>query len=128
VQAYRTALASFPSYRALIDGYAHALLRTHQPHTALNFITGKLQDASDDKLYRLQAQAYSDLHKPFQAHSAMAEAYAQIGSLPAAIEQLQIALKTPGADFYEKSSAEARMRELKRLDKERRKEAASSKF
>jgi predicted Zn-dependent protease len=128
VQAYRTALASFPSYRALIDGYADALLRTHQPHTALNFITGKLQDASDDKLYHLQAQAYFALHKPFQAHRAMAEAYAQIGSLPAAIEQLQIALKTPGADFYEKSSAEARMRELKRLDKEQRKEAASSKF
>ncbi|MGH8600519.1 MAG: M48 family peptidase, partial [Burkholderiales bacterium] len=107
---------------------ADALLRTHKTKTALDFITGKLENASDDKLYHLQARAYSALHKPFQAHRAMAEAYAQIGSLPAAIEQLQIALKTPGADFYEKSSAEARMRELKRLDKEQRKEAASSKF
>jgi predicted Zn-dependent protease len=128
VQAYRTALASFPGYRALIYGYADALLRTHKSQAALNFVTGKLQNASDDKLYRLQAQAYSDLHKPFQAHVAMAEAYAQIGSLTAAIEQLQIALKTPGADFYQKSSAEARLRDLKQLDKEQRKEAASNKF
>jgi predicted Zn-dependent protease len=128
VQAYRTALTSFPNYRALIYGYANALLRMHKAKPALDFVTGKLQDASDDKLYRLQAQAYSDLHKPFQAHSAMAEAYAQIGSLPAAIEQLQIALKTPGADFYEKSSAEARLRDFKHLDQQQRKEAASSKF
>ncbi len=128
VQAYRTALTSFPNYRALIYGYADALLRTHKTKPALDFITARLQDAPDDKLYRLQAQAYSDLHKPFQAHRAMAEAYALIGTLPAAIEQLQIALKTPGANFYEKSSAEARMRELKHLDQQQRKEAESSKF
>jgi predicted Zn-dependent protease len=52
----------------------------------------------------------------------LAEAYVVLGSLPAAIDQLQIALKAGDGDFYQLSSAEARLRELRALDAERRKE------
>jgi predicted Zn-dependent protease len=43
------------------------------------------------------------------------------GSLPAAIEQLEIARKAGDGDFYELSAVDARMRELKqRLLEEKR--------
>ena len=54
--------------------------------------------------------------KKFLSHRALAEAHARRGNLTAAIEQLQIALKSNEGDFYQLSSAEARMKELKALD------------
>jgi hypothetical protein len=39
------------------------------------------------------------------------------------VEQLQIGLKSGDGDFYQLSVAEARLRELRRLDQEARKEA-----
>jgi hypothetical protein len=40
------------------------------------------------------------------------------------VEQLRIGLKSGDGDFYQTSSAEARMRELRRLDEEMRRDAA----
>jgi predicted Zn-dependent protease len=51
----------------------------------------------------------------------LAEAQAIRGNLPAAIEQLQIALKAGEGDFYQLSSVEARLRELRAQDAESRK-------
>ena len=53
-------------------------------------------------------------------HRALAEAYALRGNFPAAIEQLQIAQKAGDGDFYQKSSVEARLKELMALDSENR--------
>jgi len=46
-----------------------------------------------------------------------------MGNLTAAVEQLQIGLKSGDGDFYQLSSAESRMRELRKLDEELRREA-----
>jgi hypothetical protein len=48
-------------------------------------------------------------------HRAQAEVYARQGDFSAAAEQLQIALKTNSGDFYQKSSIEARLKELREL-------------
>lgn len=45
-------------------------------------------------------------------HLALAEAYAIHGSLPAALDQLQIARRQPDASFYEQSVIDARIREF----------------
>jgi predicted Zn-dependent protease len=46
-----------------------------------------------------------------------------MGSVPGAVEQLQIAVKSGDGDFYQLSATEARLRELRRLNDELRKEA-----
>ena len=65
----------------------------------------------------------SDLNKRLSQHRAQAEAYARMGNVAAAVEQLQIGLKSGDGDFYQLSSAESRMRELRKLDEEQRREA-----
>jgi predicted Zn-dependent protease len=122
VAQYRQALKRFPFHRALVYGYADALLRTHDPATALNVVEDRLRSTPGDyRLYELQARAYAQQGHGLLEHRALAEAQVVRGNLPAAIEQLQIALKAGGGDFYQLSSAEARLRELRAQDAEARK-------
>jgi predicted Zn-dependent protease len=72
-------------------------------------------------LYELQGRAYAQQGRRLPEHRALAEAQAIRGNLPAAIEQLQIALKAGEGDFYQLSSVEARLRELRAQDAESRK-------
>jgi predicted Zn-dependent protease len=72
----------------------------------------------------LQARAYAALNKQLAQHRALAEAYVRMGNLPAAVEQLRIGLKSGDGDFYQMSSAESRLKELRRLEEEMRREAA----
>src|SRR3972149_6612670 len=68
--------------------------------------------ARDARLYKLQAKGYASLGKRLLQHQAQAEAYLLQGSLPAAIEQLQLAQKSGDGDFYQLSVVEARLRAL----------------
>lgn len=125
---YRAALLTYPQHRALSYDYAEALLHNRRAEVALKFISEQLQHApNDSRLYRLQAQSYADLGNNLLQHRAQAEAYARQGNLPAAIEQLQIALKSFDGDFYQISSAEARLRELRELDATRKQGSAKGK-
>ena len=117
---YRTALKKYPRHRALIYGYADTLLQTHQSDEASRFIGEQLRAyPSDYRLYELQARSFAQQNKPGQQHLAQAEAYARSGKTHAAIEQLEIALKSKGDDFYQLSIVEARLKELKSLEKEK---------
>jgi beta-barrel assembly-enhancing protease len=121
---YREALKSYPNYRALVYDYATMLLHDRQADAALKLIEGQLQFITGDyRLYELQARSYAALGKLLAQHRAQAEAYVRMGNVGAAVEQLQIGLKTRDGDFYQLSSAEARLRELRRLDEELRKES-----
>jgi len=116
---YRAALKRFPFHRALIYGYADTLLQAKQGAEAIKFVNEQLKTrANDYRLYEYQARGYAAVQKRFHSHRALAEAYARRGNLNAAIEQLQIALKSDEGDFYQLSSAEARLKELKALDAE----------
>ena len=122
---YREALKMYPSYRALIYNYAEALLQSGRPEQALKLVEDRQQVITDDyRLYLLQARSYAALNKPLAQHRAQAEAYVRMGNVTAAVEQLRIGLKSGGGDFYQTSSAEARMRELRKLDEEMRRDAA----
>ena len=59
---------------------------------------------------------------PATVQSAIAFTSLARGNIPAAVEQFQIALKTGQGDFYQLSATEARLRELRRLHDELRKE------
>jgi predicted Zn-dependent protease len=124
---YREALRTHPNYRALTYDYAYALLQNRQPEAALKLVEGRLQFHVDEyKLYLLQAQCYAMLGKRLAQHRAQGEAYARMGNIPGAVEQLQIALKSGDGDFYQLSSVEARLKELRKLNDELRKEQPSN--
>ncbi len=121
---FQEGLKMYPSYRALVYGYADTLLRAGQPEVALKFVEGRLQAVADDyRLYLLQARAYGALGKRLAQHRAQAEAYVRMGNVTAAVEQLQIGLKAGDGDFFQLSSAEARLRELRKLDAELRRDS-----
>ena len=121
---FREALKNYPSYRALVYDYAGALLRTKRPEEALRFVEARLLVIADDyRLYLLQARAYAALNKPLAQHRAQAEAYVRMGNLTGAIEQLRIGLKSGDGDFYQLSSAESRLRELRKQDDDMKREA-----
>jgi predicted Zn-dependent protease len=122
VAHYRQAMKAFPSHRALIYGYADALLGARDTAAVLYLVESRLRATpSDYRLYELQARAYAQQGRHMPEHRALAEAQTLRGNLPAAIEQLQIALKAGDGDFYQLSSAEARLKELRILDIESKK-------
>lgn len=117
LKSYREGLQRFPRYRALSYGLAELLLQNRKPKDALAVINEQLTATTvrDATLYELKSRAHAELNQPFARHQALAEAYALRGNTGAAIEQLQLALKSPGGDFYQLSGAEARLRELQQL-------------
>jgi predicted Zn-dependent protease len=110
---YHTALKRFPQHRALIYGYAEMLLENKQAKTAEKFLANQIETAPNDfRLYGLLARSHAAQGRVFLQHQAQAEAYARSGNVPAAIEQLQIAIKSGDSNFYLLSSAESRLKEL----------------
>jgi predicted Zn-dependent protease len=118
---YRDALRVNPSRRALVYGYATALISVNKSADAVQFLNDRVDGRpADPQLYEFQARAYTAMGKRLLQHRALAEVYALRGNLPAAIEQLQIAQKAGDGDFYQKSSVEARLKELIAADAENR--------
>ncbi|ARU32963.1 peptidase M48 [Sulfuriferula sp. AH1] len=113
LQRYHDARKRYPNYRPLVYSYADALLTAGQADNTVKLVTGIIAIHPDDyHLYQLQSRGYAQQGKDFLRHYAQAEAYAHQGNLTAAIEQLQIALKTHDGDFYQMSIAEARLKQL----------------
>ena len=116
---YRESLRANPSRRALIYGYADALITANKAADAIQFLNDRVDGRpTDAQLYEFQARAYTAMGRRLLQHRALAEVYALRGNLPAAIEQLQIAQRAGDGDFYQKSSVEARLKELKAADTE----------
>jgi predicted Zn-dependent protease len=114
IRIYKAALKIYPQHRALIYDYATALLYNGNQKEALKFISQQLRFTPNDiSLYKLQAQAYEADGNNMSFHRALAEAYIRQGDLPRAINQLETALKSKDGNFYEISSAEARLKELR---------------
>jgi predicted Zn-dependent protease len=120
---YRDALRAFPEHRAATYEYVELLLNAGRPDPALKIVGARLQTSTEDpKLYLLQARAYALQGKRLAQHRATGEAYVRMGNLTGAVEQMRIAVRSADGDFYQLSSTEARLRELRKLDDERRKE------
>ncbi len=120
---YKNALKVYPQYRALIHGYAQALIQQKQVEAALEFISKQLQFAQNDpKLYSLQAQCYELLGDKMLEHRAQAEVYYQKNHYKAAADQLKTALKYDNGNFYQLSSVEARLKQIQTLIEEEEKE------
>ncbi len=110
----KQALVRYPNNRALNYACIEALQQLGQNRDAAALLDEQLRNhPRDARLYALQAKNYASLGKRLLQHQAQAEAYVLQGSLPAAIEQLQLAQKSGDGDFYQLSSVEARLRDLR---------------
>ena len=113
---YRAALSEHPEYRALVYANLELMQRTGQAKAVLDDVEKRLRERPRDaRLYEFEARAYEALGRTASQHRAQAEAQYRRDNLAAAVDQLELAVKAKSSDFYEQSSAEARLRELKSL-------------
>jgi predicted Zn-dependent protease len=118
----RTALSRVPNYRPLQYAYVEALQGLGQHEAALAWLEELTKSyPRDAHVYSLQAKSYAASGKRLLHHKALAETYVLQGTLPAAIEQLQLAQKSGDGDFYQLSAVEARLRALRSLQAEEKK-------
>jgi predicted Zn-dependent protease len=115
----RSGLSRFPNYRPLHYAYVDVLQGMGQHAAALAWLSDLVKSyPRDARLYNLQAKSYAASGKRLLHHQALAETYFLQGTLPAAIEQLQLAQKSGDGDFYQLSAVEARLRDLRSLQAE----------
>ncbi|HET7401559.1 MAG TPA: M48 family metalloprotease, partial [Usitatibacter sp.] len=114
IAIYRGAIKNYGNYRALLYPYFEQLVLMGRDKEAVAELDERLRALPEDwHLYDIQARAYDHLGRTTAQHRALAEAYFRKGNLSAAVDQLEIAVKSKGSDFYEVSSAESRLRELR---------------
>jgi len=114
LDVYRAALRPLPNARGLVHAYLTLLLTSGRPAEVITDLEERLRNVQDDaQLYEIQARAYAATGKQLSQHRAQAEAHYRRGNLGAAVEQLEQAVKIKSTDFYETSSAESRLRELR---------------
>jgi predicted Zn-dependent protease len=119
-QAARTA---FPLSRGFAMQYADALIAAGQKEEAVRFLRDQAQlYRADVDVQQHLAKAYAAQGKQALQHLALAESYALNGALPAALDQLQIARRSPDASFYDQSIIDAREREFQQRRREELKE------
>ncbi len=110
----KAALARYPHRRPIL----YALLDTLQAQDRNEELLVTLAEPlrlypRDARLHEARARAYAGLGKRLLQHQAQAEVYVLQGSLPAAIEQLQLAQSSGDGNFYEMSVVDARLKELR---------------
>ncbi|MFN2646390.1 MAG: M48 family metalloprotease [Burkholderiales bacterium] len=111
---YADAQKRYPYSRAIAYAYIDSLQQAGANDTALAALRDTLKlYPRDARLYGMQAKTYAALGKRLLQHHAQGEAYALQGSLPAAIEQLQLARRAGDGDFYQLSMVDARLKELR---------------
>jgi predicted Zn-dependent protease len=114
----RTVLAGaqkrYPYSRAIAYSYIGTLQESGDNSAALDAVNATLRlYPRDARLHALQAKTYAALGKRLLQHQSQGEAYALQGSLPAAIEQFQLARSAGDGDFYQLSVVDARLKELR---------------
>jgi predicted Zn-dependent protease len=113
LSASRRALAAFPSARALVHQHGELLLRMSRFEEAAEYLEAQVRrHRGDSALWRMLSEARFGAGQPVAARRAVAEHYALDGGLLAAIEQLRLAQREAGGDFYVGSQIDARLREL----------------
>jgi beta-barrel assembly-enhancing protease len=104
----------YPQSRPLGATYASTLLYAGKIVEAKRYLeeqTGLYK--TDQALWALLAKAYDANGQPALAHKASAERYLLLGASREAANQLDLAQKAGGVDFYVSSQIDARLREVR---------------
>ena len=111
-----------PNYRPLRYAQIDYLQKLGQHTEAIGMLGELVKNYPHDaRLYELQAKSYAATGRRLLQHQALAESYFLQGALVAAIDQLQLAQKSGDGDFFQLSSVEARLRQLRVLQLEEKK-------
>lgn len=114
IKLLRAAQQRYPAERGVVYALVELLERSGASTDALKLISDDLMNyPADARMHELQALTYAKLGKRLQQHRAQAEAYALLGQLALAIEQMELAQKAGDGNFYEQSQVDARLRELR---------------
>jgi predicted Zn-dependent protease len=110
----QAALARYPHRRPILYAMLGTLHDLGRHDQVLATLTEPLRlYPRDPKLHEARAKAYAGQGKRLLQHQAQAEFYLLQGSLPAAIEQLQLAQSSGDGNFYDLSVVDARLKELR---------------
>jgi predicted Zn-dependent protease len=111
---YKSALLRFPNSRALAYGQIKTYYEAGDTDAGLNAANDRIKRNPDDaQFHELAARGFERKNKRLAQHRALAEAYFRRDNLMGAVDQMELAVKAKDGDFYETSSAESRLRELK---------------
>lgn len=111
----RDSMARTPNYLPLRYALVQ-LLQDAGDHTAALRESEELlkEAAKDANVHAMRARSFAATGQQVRMHQALAEQYYLMGTLPGAIEQLQMAQKQAGGDFFQGSVIEARLREFQK--------------
>jgi predicted Zn-dependent protease len=114
LKAFAKALELYSGNQALTLYYAQALLQAGQARKARQLLQEHIRerDFPVPEFYQWLARAQGDEGLQVEGHESMAEYYFLMGQSHLAMEQLQLALRLSGSDFYRTSRVEARLKEL----------------
>lgn len=108
------ARAKYPLSRGIARQYADALIAAKRVDDAVTYLRDQAQLYRQDARVQDQlARAYALQGRQSLQHLALAESYALVGSLPAAIDQLGLARRAGDASFHDQAVIDAREREFK---------------
>jgi predicted Zn-dependent protease len=125
IGTYADALKLFPDSAPLVMSYANDLIDAGRPKSAISLLlTLNLDSVSEPEAAHLLAKAYDKNGDSADSHFYMSEYYLQNGLPAAAVDQLKIALATPGIDSVQKQRYRAR---LHRVEDEARQAAKDQK-
>jgi predicted Zn-dependent protease len=114
-------LLRYPAARYLMLAEADELLEDGKPEqVAVMSRDALVDDPKNERLYLLQAKAYAQQGKTADQQRAQAEIFVLQGNLIAAVEQLQLAQRGGGGDHITQAAIDARLRELRVLQKEQK--------
>lgn len=117
------ARAQYPLSRGVAWQYADALMAASRYDDALRYLRDQAQlYRQEPELQERLAKAYAAQGKQALQHLALAEAYALSGGMLTALDQLNIARRSPDATFYDQAIIDARERELQERWREELKE------
>ncbi|HEU5398428.1 MAG TPA: M48 family metalloprotease [Gammaproteobacteria bacterium] len=124
IRTYQAALRLFPDSKPLILSYANDLIEAGRPKDATDLLatltTGR---QADPEALRLSAKSYDKLDDSADSHYYMSEYYLASGSPSDAVDQLRIALATPGLSSVQQQRYRARLHRMEQAARQAREDA-----
>jgi predicted Zn-dependent protease len=115
LQIAQATLKAFPQSYAAGAAMMNAYLKLGRTNDAITWLKARTRLQPNEVVWwSMLSNAYDQAKNVPMRHYALGEKYALEGAWPSAIEQLKIARSSSGADFYQASSIDARLREMQR--------------
>ena len=108
-------LRAYPQSYAAGAAMVNAYLKLGRTNDAITWLKARTRAQPNEIVWwTLLSSAYDQAKNVPMRHYALGEKYALEGAWPSALEQMRIARAAGGADYYQGSSIDARLREMQR--------------